>query len=86
MPVRIPLYYGPAAVVSPGISVALAILLLNYDNTFKGYFEISNRKPPRRGQPLYKGQLARPQSVLCLEVFTVVSPLSLFQIVSLALF
>ena len=26
------------------------------------------RKPPRRGQPLYKGQLVHPQSVLCLEV------------------
>ena len=26
------------------------------------------RKPPRRGQPLYKGQLARPQCVLCSEV------------------
>ena len=32
---------------------------------------ISNRfkrNPPRRGQPLYKGQLAPPQSVLSLEV------------------
>jgi len=32
---------------------------------------ISNRfktKPPRRGQPLYKGQMACPQSVLCSEV------------------
>ena len=40
---------------------------------FKCYFclsAISNRfktKPPRRGQPLYKGQMARPQSVLCSE-------------------
>ena len=26
------------------------------------------RRPPRRGQPLYKGQLARPQCVLRSEV------------------
>ena len=26
------------------------------------------RKPPRRGQPVYKGQMARPQCVLCSEV------------------
>ena len=35
--------------------------LLKISNRFK-------RKPLRRGQPLYKGQLARPQSVLCSEV------------------
>ena len=27
-----------------------------------------NLKPPRREQPLYKGQIAHPQSVLCSEV------------------
>ena len=27
--------------------------------------------PPRGGQPLYKGQIARPQCVLSSEVFTV---------------
>ena len=33
--------------------------------------EISNRlkaKPPRRGQPFYKGQMVHPQCVLCSEV------------------
>ena len=40
---------------------------------FKCYFclAISNRikiKPPRNGQPLYKEQITRPQSVLCSEV------------------
>ena len=29
---------------------------------------ITNPVPLRRGQPLYKGQMARPQCVLCLEV------------------
>ena len=47
-------------------------------NTFKrlqvlfvAFKEISKRfkrKPPRRGQPLYKGQLAHPQCVLSSEV------------------
>ena len=38
---------------------------------FFAFKEISRRfkrKPPRRGQPLYKGQLARPQCVLSSEV------------------
>ena len=30
--------------------------------------ELIHYEPPRSGQPLYKGQMARPQSVLCLEV------------------
>ena len=29
------------------------------------------RKPPRRGQPLYKGQLARLQCVLSSEVYCI---------------
>ena len=57
----------------------LAILLLkkklkqNMDQKIQSYkrFHVSNRfktKPLRRGQPLYKEQMASPQSVLCLEV------------------
>ena len=37
------------------------ICLLGLSNRFK-------RKPPRRGQPLYKGQMFRPQCVLRSEV------------------
>ena len=40
--------------------------------------EISNRfkrKPPRRGQPPYKGQLACPHCVLCSEVLLYISNL-----------
>ena len=40
----------------------LVICLLWLSNRFE-------RKPPRRGQPLCKGQMARPQCVLCLEVY-----------------
>ena len=30
--------------------------------------ELIHYEPPRRGQPVYKGQMAHPQSVLCSEV------------------
>ena len=58
--------------------VPLAILLLKktHQNEAEYIIQLSSslisnrftRKPPRRGQPLYKGQLACPQCVLCLEV------------------
>ena len=35
---------------------------------FKEISKSFKRKPPRRGQPLYKGQLASPQCVLSSEV------------------
>ena len=37
-------------------------------NTFKGRFIADMYKPPRKGQPLYKGQIAHPQCVLSSEV------------------
>ena len=44
----------------------LVICLLELSNRFKRKF--LRRKPPRRAQPLYKGQMAQPQCVLCSEV------------------
>ena len=40
-----------------------------YHKTFKVHFIKSKHEPLRRGQPLYKGQKANPESVLSSEVF-----------------